>query len=67
MEKRPPAMFVADAAGLDFLNSIATPIETPVDWLRDGEGLLDWLRQAASRPSRRWRRSAPAPCPASWT
>jgi predicted RNA-binding Zn ribbon-like protein len=51
MEQRPPAMFVADVAGLDFLNSIATPVDTPVDWLRDGEGLLDWLRQADLAPA----------------
>ncbi|MCE4226240.1 hypothetical protein HCU64_21035 [Methylobacterium sp. C25] len=41
-----PAIFVADAPGLDFLNSIATPVDTPVDWIGDGEGLLDWLEQA---------------------
>jgi predicted RNA-binding Zn ribbon-like protein len=50
MEQRPPAMFVADAAGLDFLNSVATPVDTPIDWLRDGEGLLGWLRQADLAP-----------------
>jgi predicted RNA-binding Zn ribbon-like protein len=41
-----PAIFVADAPGLDFLNSIATPIDTPVDWIDSGEGLLSWLEQA---------------------
>lgn len=46
----PPAMFVGDAPGLDFLNSIATPIDTPVDWIDDGEGLLDWLGQAGLVP-----------------
>lgn len=45
-----PAMFVGDAPGLDFLNSIATPFETPVDWIDDGEGLLDWLGQARLAP-----------------
>jgi predicted RNA-binding Zn ribbon-like protein len=39
-------MFVADALGLDFLNSIATPVDTPVDWIEDGEGYLSWLAQA---------------------
>jgi predicted RNA-binding Zn ribbon-like protein len=43
---RPPAMFVADALGLDFLNSLATPVDAPVDWIPDGEGLLLWLEQA---------------------
>ena len=41
-----PAIFVADAVGLDFLNSIATPVDEPVDWLADGEGLLSWLDEA---------------------
>ena len=45
-----PAIFVADSAGLDFLNSIATPIDTPVDWIGDGAGLLAWLRQAQLVP-----------------
>jgi predicted RNA-binding Zn ribbon-like protein len=45
-----PALFLADSPGLDFLNSIATPVDTPVDWLDDGEGLLDWLRQARLVP-----------------
>jgi predicted RNA-binding Zn ribbon-like protein len=46
MDRRPPAMFAADALGLDFLNSIATPVDTPVDWIADGEGYLSWLAQA---------------------
>jgi len=45
-----PALFVADATGLDFLNSIATPIDTPVDWIADGAGLLAWLRQSQLVP-----------------
>lgn len=45
-DQRLPALFVADARGLDFLNSIATPVDTPYEWLDDGEGLLDWLGQA---------------------
>lgn len=44
------ALFVADAPALDFLNSIATPTDEPVDWLSDGEGLVDWLRQAGLVP-----------------
>jgi predicted RNA-binding Zn ribbon-like protein len=46
MENRPPAIFLADALGLDFLNSIATPVDTPIDWIDDGEGYLSWLDQA---------------------
>ena len=43
---RGPALFVADAAALDFLNSIATPVDEPVDWIDDGNGWLDWLKQS---------------------
>jgi predicted RNA-binding Zn ribbon-like protein len=46
-----PAIFVADAPGLDFLNSIATPVGKPVDWIGDGEGLLNWLDQAGLVPA----------------
>jgi predicted RNA-binding Zn ribbon-like protein len=43
---RPPALFVADALGLDFLNSLARPTGFAVDWLASGEDLLAWLEQA---------------------
>ncbi|TRC97472.1 hypothetical protein FJV76_00670 [Mesorhizobium sp. WSM4303] len=46
-----PAMFIGDAPAMDFLNSIATPVDIPVDWLDDGEGLLDWLEQAGLVPA----------------
>ena len=49
-DHRPPAIFVGDAIGLDFLNSIATPAEVTIDWIDDGEGYLDWLRQARLAP-----------------
>jgi hypothetical protein len=48
---RPPANFIADSPGLDFLNSIATPVDTPVDWLDSGDGLVAWLAQANLVPS----------------
>ena len=51
MDQRPPAIFVGDALGLDFLNSIATPVDTPIDWIDDGEGLLNWLEQAQLAPA----------------
>ena len=51
MRRRPPAIFVADAPGLDFLNSIATPVDTAVDWIDDGEGYLSWLQQARLVPT----------------
>jgi predicted RNA-binding Zn ribbon-like protein len=46
-----PAMFIADSLGLDFLNSVATPVDTPFDWIDDGDGLIDWLAQAKLVPS----------------
>ena len=51
MKHRPPAIFIADSLGLDFLNSIATPVDTPVDWLDSGDGLLRWLAQAKLVPA----------------
>jgi predicted RNA-binding Zn ribbon-like protein len=48
---RPPALFIADHVGLDFLNTIAVPVDTQVEWLRSGEDLLAWLRQARLVPS----------------
>ena len=51
MNHRPPAIFVADSLGLDFLNSIATPVDTPVDWLDSGDGFLRWLAQAELVPA----------------
>src|SRR5271163_1859755 len=51
VEHRPPANFIADSLGLDFLNSIATPIDTPIDWLDSGDGLLRWLAQARLVPA----------------
>src|SRR6185369_4222198 len=46
-----PALFVGDAPGLDFLNSVATPVDAPVDWIPDGAGLLDWIEQAGLVPA----------------
>jgi predicted RNA-binding Zn ribbon-like protein len=43
---RPPAFFIADSLGLDFLNSLATPVDQPIDWLDNGVGLVAWLAQA---------------------
>lgn len=43
---RPPAFFVGEHPALDFLNTIATPRDVPVEWLADGNDLIDWLQQA---------------------
>jgi predicted RNA-binding Zn ribbon-like protein len=47
MAQTVPALLLADALGLDFLNSIATPVDVPIDWIDDGEGFLNWLAQAS--------------------
>ena len=46
-----PAIFIADAPGLDFLNSVATPVDAVMDWIDDGEGFLSWLEQAQLVPA----------------
>lgn len=51
MGRHGAAILVGDAPGLDFLNSVATPTDTPIDWLDDGVGLLDWLEQAQLVPT----------------
>jgi predicted RNA-binding Zn ribbon-like protein len=51
LQHRPPAIFIADSLGLDFLNSVATPVDAPVDWLDNGDGLLNWLAQAKLVPA----------------
>ena len=48
---RPPAMFVAESRGLDFLNSIATPVDEPVEFIGSGEDFLQWLREAELVPA----------------
>lgn len=50
MDSHSPAIFVGDTLGLDFLNSVATPVDVPIDWIDDGEGLLRWLEQAGLVP-----------------
>ena len=52
MSSRPTAIFIADALGLDFLNSISTPVDVPIDTIDSGEGLLDWLEQAGMVPAK---------------
>jgi predicted RNA-binding Zn ribbon-like protein len=45
-----PAIFIAGSLGLDFLNTLATPVDELVDWIDDGDGLLAWLEQARLVP-----------------
>jgi predicted RNA-binding Zn ribbon-like protein len=51
MPQKSPPIFVADSAGLNFLNSIAVPVDTEIDWIGDGEGLLAWLDAAQLVPA----------------
>src|SRR5258706_14630456 len=51
VQHRLPAIFIADSLGLDFLNSVATPVDTPIDWLDSGDGFLEWLAQAKLVPA----------------
>ena len=48
---RQPAFFIANSLGLDFLNSVATPLEAAIDWLDSGDGLVAWLAQAELVPA----------------
>ncbi|HKA57472.1 MAG TPA: ABATE domain-containing protein, partial [Gemmatimonadales bacterium] len=49
-DSRPAPFFVGGAPALDLLNSIATPIDVPVEWITSGEDLVDWLRAANMVP-----------------
>lgn len=44
----PPPLMIGDHVALDFLNSVASPKGEPIEWLADGEKLLNWLEQAHS-------------------
>jgi predicted RNA-binding Zn ribbon-like protein len=50
VESLPPPIFVADAMGLDFLNSRAVPIDTEIDWIGSGEDLIHWMLAAELVP-----------------
>jgi predicted RNA-binding Zn ribbon-like protein len=60
MPDRPPPFFIAEHPALDFLNSIASPKGVPIEWLRNGRDLVDWLELAnviAPDVAARFRRS----------
>jgi predicted RNA-binding Zn ribbon-like protein len=50
VEDQSKIMFVADALGLDFLNSVVT-MDKRIDWLERGEDLVAWLEQAKLVPA----------------
>jgi predicted RNA-binding Zn ribbon-like protein len=49
---KPPAIFISGSLGLDFLNTLATPVDEQVDWIDDGDGLLAWLGEAQLVPAK---------------
>ena len=49
-DTRPAPVFIADNVGLDFMNTIAVPVNNQVEWLASGEDLLVWLREAGLAP-----------------
>jgi predicted RNA-binding Zn ribbon-like protein len=44
-DKLPPAMFISGSPGIDFLNSVAIPVDAAVEWIGNGKDFVDWLRQ----------------------
>ena len=48
--QRSRPIFVADSPGLDFLNSLATPVDTQVEWIGSGEDLIMWLSEVGMVP-----------------
>ena len=49
-DQRPAPIFVADSPGLDFLNSVAKPVDAEVEWIGSGKDLIAWLLQAGLAP-----------------
>jgi predicted RNA-binding Zn ribbon-like protein len=45
-----PPIFVADAPALDFLNTLAIPVDEEVEWIGTGDGLIAWLEAAELVP-----------------
>lgn len=45
-DNRPDPFFIGDHLALDFLNTIATPQRERVEWLANGDDLLNWLESA---------------------
>lgn len=43
---RPPAMRIADDPALDFLNTIGAPRGEMIEWLGNGQDLVDWLLES---------------------
>lgn len=50
VDQRPAPILVADSLGLDFLNTLATPVDTQVEWIGSGEDLISWLLRVGIVP-----------------
>ncbi len=50
-EVRPAPFFIGDDLALDFLNSIAAPAGTQIEWLASGGDFIAWLEQAHAVPA----------------
>ena len=48
---RPDPFFWADDRALDFLNSIANPWGSWIEWIENGQDLLEWLEKAGLVPA----------------
>jgi len=44
----PDVLLIGDHLALDFLNTIASPHGKCIEWLRDGQDLLNWLHRAGA-------------------
>lgn len=47
---RPPPFFVGDDLALDFLNTVAAPVDEMIEWLAVGFDLVQWLDAAHAVP-----------------
>ena len=51
-DPRPPPFFIGDDLALDFLNSVATPWGTEIEWLGTGGDFVAWIEQAHAVPAK---------------
>jgi predicted RNA-binding Zn ribbon-like protein len=46
----PPPIMVGDSPALDFLNTIAVPTDSQVEWIGTGEDFISWLKASGLVP-----------------
>jgi hypothetical protein len=51
VDRLPPPIFIADALGLDFINTRAVPVDTEVEWIGSGEDFVGWMQTAELVPA----------------